>query len=416
MNVDTIVLGAGIIGVSVAVHLQKRGRSVVLIDRQSPGLETSFGNAGLIQREGVYPHAFPRRIDLLLKYAGNRAISTHYHPTALPRFAPFFFRYWRNSHPSQYADIARRYATLIEHCVSEHRVLAAEAGVERLLRPIGWIKVFRTAREFDAQTQESEQWKRSFGVNFQALSPAALRTVEPHLSPSLIGGLHYPDADSVSDPGALVQGYLAYFERLGGKFLIGDARSLQQNGNTWQVLTEEGPIGARSAVVALGPWAATAISKLGYRLRLQVKRGYHMHYATRGEAVLTHPVLDIEPGYLLAPMSRGIRLTTGVEFADTDAPKTPVQLDRAESIARSLFPLSDRLDPEPWMGMRPCTPDMMPVIGRAPLHGNLWFAFGHAHHGLTLGPVTGRLVAEMVTGEEPIVDPTPFRADRVELQ
>jgi D-amino-acid dehydrogenase len=328
-----------------------------------------------------------------LKYAGNRTISTHYHPAALPRFAAFFFRYWRNSHPSQHADIARRYATLIEHCVSEHRALAAEAGVARLLRPFGWMKVFRTNREFDAQTQESEEWQQSFGVNFHALNPAALRAVEPHLSPVLVGGLHYPDADSVSDPGALVEGYRAYFEKLGGKFLIGDASTLQQNGGAWQVLTEEGPIGARGAVIALGPWAATAISKLGYRLRLQVKRGYHMHYATRGEAVLTHPILDVEPGYLLAPMSRGIRLTTGVEFADTDAPKTPVQLDRAESIARSLFPLADRLDPEPWMGMRPCTPDMMPVIGPAPRHENLWFAFGHAHHGLTLGPVTGRLLA-----------------------
>jgi D-amino-acid dehydrogenase len=128
--------------------------------------------------------------------------------------------------------------------------------------------------------------------------------------------------------------------------------------------------------------------------------------------VLNHPVLDTERGYFLAPMRRGIRLTTGAEFALRDAIRTPVQLGRAEPIARELFPLAERLDNEAWMGSRPCTPDMMPVIGPAPRHRGLWFAFGHAHHGLTLGPVTGRLVAEMVCGEPPFVDPAAYRADR----
>jgi D-amino-acid dehydrogenase len=137
-----------------------------------------------------------------------------------------------------------------------------------------------------------------------------------------------------------------------------------------------------------------------------------MHYTTRGNATLNHPVLDHERGYFLAPMSRGIRLTTGAEFALRDAMKTPVQLGRAEPIARDLFPLDERVDAEPWLGSRPCTPDMMPIIGQAPRHRGLWFAFGHAHHGLTLGGVTGRMIAEMLTGETPFVDPAPFRPER----
>ena len=165
-------------------------------------------------------------------------------------------------------------------------------------------------------------------------------------------------------------------------------------------------------MVALGAWADVVTGPLGYRLPLGVKRGYHMHYRPAGNAVLNHTVLDAETGYAMAPMARGIRLTTGAEFADRDAPKTPVQLARAEPVARTLFPLGERLDPEPWMGVRPCTPDMLPVIGPAPRHGGLWFAFGHAHHGLTLGPVTGRLLAEMMTGEKPFIDPTPYRADQ----
>jgi D-amino-acid dehydrogenase len=178
------------------------------------------------------------------------------------------------------------------------------------------------------------------------------------------------------------------------------------------VHTAEGTITARDAVVALGPWADAVTHRLGYDLPLAVKRGYHMHYRAAGGAVLNHPMLDTERGYFLAPMRRGIRLTTGAEFALRDGMKTPVQLNRAEPIARELFPLAERLDADPWMGSRPCTPDMMPVIGRAPRHDKLWFAFGHAHHGFTLGPVTGRLVAELVCGEPPFIDPSPYRAAR----
>ena len=123
-------------------------------------------------------------------------------------------------------------------------------------------------------------------------------------------------------------------------------------------------------------------------------------------------VYDAERGYMLVPMLRGLRLTTGAEFALRDAPPSPVQLPLAEAAARELFALGRPLDAAPWMGSRPTTPDMMPIIGQAPRHAGLWFAFGHAHHGLTLGPATGRLIAEMMLGEPTLVDPTAFSPHR----
>ena len=409
MKFDTIVLGAGIVGVSVAAHLQKRGRSVALVDLRQPGNETSFGNAGLIQREGVYPYAFPRGLQKLLRYARNESTDVRYHPEAMLKLAPFLWQYWRNSHPSRHAAIARSYATLIEHCVTEHRALAQEAGASSLLRPIGWMKVFRTAAKQDEETGLAERWHREFGVEFDSLDATRLRQTEPDLDTSLLGGLRYVASDSVSDPNALVTAYARYFEQLGGRFFIGDGTTLKDK---WAVSTHEGVIEASSVVVSMGPWSEQVTSQLGYRLPLAVKRGYHMHYAAQPEARLNHPVLDIEHGYLIAPMSRGIRLTTGAELAHRDAPRTPIQLNAVEPIARTLFPLAARIDGEPWMGARPCTSDMMPIIGPAPRHKDLWFAFGHAHHGFTLGAVTGRLVAEMITGESLLVDPHPFRASR----
>jgi D-amino-acid dehydrogenase len=409
---DTVVLGAGIVGICTALHLQKRGRATALVDRRGAAEETSFGNAGLIQREGVYPYGFPHDFGALLRYGLNRTIDAHYHPSALPKLAPFLWKYWHYSRPARHAEVARRYAKLIEHCVAEHDALAAEAGATDLIVRGGWMKIFRTERERDLRFAEAERWRRDFGVEHRQLDAKALQEAEPYLAPVLAGAIHWTQPTRTIDPQGLGQAYLRRFEALGGTFLQGNAATLEADGQGWRMRTAGGPLQAGGVVIALGPWADVLTRALGYDFPLAVKRGYHMHYRAAGEAKLNLPVLDVERGYFMGPTRRGIRLTTGAEFALRDAIRTPVQLGRAEPIARDLFPLAERLDNEPWMGARPCTPDMLPVIGPAPKHANLWFAFGHAHHGLTLGAVTGRLVAEMITGEALFVDPAPYSASR----
>ena len=414
MTADALVLGAGIIGVSTALQLAMRGKSVVLVDRREPGLETSYGNAGLIQREGIYPYAFPQGIDTLFRYAKNDQIDARFHWSALPFVAPFLARYWWNSNPTRHNVIARHYAPLIEHSVSEHDTLIAAAGAEHLIARAGWKEAYRTAERRDEDYRAAEKLQREYGLHFETLSAADLQAAEPDLAPVFCGGLKWTDPTSVTDPRGLTMAYVEHFKALGGKVMTGDAASLAvgPTGKGWQVLTTEGPVQAEQAVLATGPWSGDLTARLGYSFPLGVKRGYHMHYASEAGTKLNGWTMDAERGYFLAPMAKGIRLTTGAEFALRDAPKTPVQLEKAERIARSIFPLTERLDPEPWMGARPCTPDMIPVIGKAPRHEGLWFAFGHAHHGLTLGPITGRVLAEAMYGETPLIDITPFRAER----
>ncbi|MDS7595859.1 FAD-binding oxidoreductase [Agrobacterium tumefaciens] len=412
MAADVIVLGAGIIGVSVALQLARRGKSVVLLDRRGPGEETSFGNAGLIQREGVVPYGFPQDLGLLLKYSLNNRIDAHYHLRALPKIAPFLGRYWFHSTASRHAAIAKAYAPLIEHSVSEHDILIKEAKAEELIVKNGWMEAYRTAEKRDADYAFAERLARDHGISHTKLSGADLAEAEPDLSHDFVGGLKWNDPWSVLDPHALTLAYVRLFESLGGSVVRGDAATLSQTVKGWTVRTETGSVEAEHAVVALGPWADTVTGRLGYRFSLGVKRGYHMHYAPQTGRKLNNWLIDVERGYFLAPMRKGIRLTTGAEFAERDAPKSPVQIERAERIARTVFPLGGKLDAEPWMGSRPCTPDMMPIIGKAPRHAALWFAFGHAHHGLTLGPITGRILAETMLGETPVVPLDPYRPER----
>ncbi|MGB3044784.1 MAG: FAD-dependent oxidoreductase [Xanthobacteraceae bacterium] len=407
---DVMVLGAGMVGVSAALHLQKRGRDVVLIDKHgAAGEETSYGNAGLIERASVFPYMFPRDLTHILRYALNRSTESYYHLSALPVVLPWLWRYFRASTPEGALHSARAALPLIERSLAEHEALIEEAGAPELLRRTGWIKLFRSQASLDEGVADLERARQFAGITADVLDPAAIEAREPHLAGTFTGAIHWGAPGFVPDPGKLAKTYADLFVRNGGRFLTGDARTLEQDGQGWRLRDAQGnAVIAREAVVALGPWSDLVFRPLGYKIPLGIKRGYHRHYTPRGNAVLNHPVLDADRGFLLAPMNRGIRLTTGAEFARREAPPTPVQLERALPLARDLFPLGETVDQQPWMGARPCLPDMLPVIGQAPRHPGLWFDFGHHHHGLTLGPATGRLLAEMMTGEAPFADPTPF--------
>ena len=366
---DVIVLGAGMVGVSVALHLQKRGRDVVLIDRRGVGEETSYGNSGLIQREGVIPYTFPREFGAVLSYAMNNRSDVIYHLSALPGLAPWLFRYWQNATPMRIERSAQALAPLMAQCVGEHDALIAEAGnpARALVKHEGWIRCLRTEESLRQAIANARRLDK-YGVDYAVLTGAQLRELEPHLSDKIIGAIHFRGSPTSSDPGMLTKAYADLFMRRGGRFLKGDASRLTREARGWALPSESSPITASEAVVALGPWSDTVFRPLGYDIPLAVKRGYHMHYGARGNATLSHPLHDGDGGYMLVPVSKGIRLTTGVEFADRDAPPNAIQLARDEPLARELFPLGERLEPAPWLGRRPCLPDMVPVIGRGTRH------------------------------------------------
>ena len=181
----------------------------------------------------------------------------------------------------------------------------------------------------------------------------------------------------------------------------GDALSLEPSGAGWMVTTDAGRLAARDVVIALGPWSDELARRFGLRLPFFVKRGYHMHYEAKGNAGLTRPVLDLERGYLVTPMARGLRLTTGAEFARRDDPPSPAHLDRVEPFARELFPLGARQGRRALARPAPLPARHAPDHRAVPGPKGLWLDFGHHHLGLTLGPITGRLLADMMTAAAP---------------
>jgi D-lysine oxidase len=408
---DAIVLGAGVVGVSVAAHLAKRGLSVALIDRAGVGEQTSYGNAGIIEGNTVFPPAFPSSFRALARIALKQAGEADYHLSFLPHVLPWLLAFRAASRPDRLAETAQLIRPLFSRAVAEHVALMAEAGASHYLRKTGWLKIYRGEKSFAGLDAEFDVAAK-LGLPLQRLDTAGVQALEPALNPVFAHAVFWPEAASVSNPLGVTRAYAARFAALGGVTLVGDARSLHRAGNRWRVETNEGSIDAAECVVALGPWTPVLLATLGLKLPLAIKRGYHRHFRAQGNAGLSRPVLDAEPGYLITPMEQGIRMTTGVEFAARDASPTPVQFDRVLPAARELFPLGERADDKTWLGSRPCFPDSRPVIGRAPGHPGLWLTVGHAHWGLTLGPATGRMIAEMMAGDAPFCDPAPYSAER----
>ena len=408
---NAIVLGAGMVGISTALHLQKQGWSVALIDRKGQGLETSFGNAGIIQGEAVRPYPMPRDIATLLSIVRGTNNAVHYDALTLPRHANALLRYWWHSAPKRHRVISNAYASIIKAATTEHENLIVEAASQHLVRRVGYRALYRSAQAMDLAVAAAERLHAEYDVAYRALTPAALGEAEPALMQTGAGAVHWLDSWSVSDPGGLVGAYGSLFARLGGTFAIGDAATTRPlSGGGWRIATDAGPLEAEHLVVALGPWSPEFMRRFGYRVTMVRKRGYHRHYRTT--RTLNVPLRDDAFSYAMAPMTAGLRITSGADMSDGHESGDPIQLRRAVDAARQLLDLGAPEENRPWEGTRPCMPDMLPVVGAVAKHKGLWTNFGHGHQGFTLGPATARMLAELMSGEKLFIDNAPFRLDR----
>lgn len=389
---DSIVIGAGMVGVSTALALQARGLDVLVVDRSEPGRETSYGNAGIIQTEAVQPYAIPLSLPRLTRIALGNAHDVAWKPTTMHHWLNPLVRYFWNSLPGNYAKIVPLYAKLILRAADDHAPLIAASGADEIIDKKGFVQAYRSAKGFDAAHADARSTLNGYGVPFTALDSAALAEMEPNLRIKMHGAIHYNNVWFCKDPGELVKSYARLFLARGGRIETASAHALQQVGSGWQLATDKGSFEAGSVVVALGPWAPQFLAPLGYRIGMIYKRGYHQHFMT--ETAPTRPVMDVDNSTVLSPMKAGLRVLTGAELNSVDGSPNYRQIKHSAKIANELFGIGAAVDNTPWRGARPCMPNMLPVVGKAPKHDGLWFNFGHGHQGFTLGPTTAQLLAD----------------------
>jgi D-amino-acid dehydrogenase len=393
---DVLVLGAGMVGVSTALALQAIGRDVVLVDRKSPGRETSYGNVGIIQSEAVEPYALPRDIPSLTRIALRRGNDVNYHFDALPSYMrPLWLYYWFSA-PERHKVISRSYAKLALRATVDHQPLIEASGADALIRRAGLRFIFHNEPALEKGIAHANRVSAQYGVPMRIMTSDEVAAAEPAFKARLAGAVHWTSSWSCADPGGLTEAYARLFVARGGAIARADATTLARKGAGWTVAGPSGPLDAREAVISLGPWSGLLLQQFDYKIPLFRKKGYHRHFT--GGTTLNVPVLDAENAFCVSPMRAGLRVLTGAEIARFDARPTPRQLARSEAIAAGLLDLGQPVEAEPWTGNRPCMPDMLPLVGRAPRHEGLWFHFGHGHQGFTQGPTTAALLAEEMEG------------------
>ncbi|WP_413501492.1 NAD(P)/FAD-dependent oxidoreductase [Psychrobacter maritimus] len=412
MRYEVIVIGAGMVGTSVAWHLQKNNAQVLLLDKKLPGSETSYGNAGLIQREAIHTHPFPRHLTEMIRVLPNQGTDIRYRIPAILRYHQALLQYWKYSTPASVKKIEAEWQTLIEHCTTEHQTMIEASGADELITRDGWLQLHRSEETFKEAIAAAID-ARNQGVEHNVLTVEALKAMEPSANfDAFVGAIHWLNSWQVSNPSSLVKAYAKNFQEMQGTIKESSVKEIVQEENGWKVITDNDTYYSDKLVIAAGPWSNDLIKPLGYDLPLFPMRGYHQHFKVNEKNTIHHSMFDMDKGFVMGPMQQGIRITTGAEMTTMNAPKNFGQLNTVLKLARKILPLEDAVESEAWAGSRPCMPDMKPVIGPAPKHDKLWFAFGHSHQGFTLGPMTGRIVEEMIHEKPLLVDIKPFSADR----
>lgn len=412
MRYEVIVIGAGMVGTSVAWHLQKNNAQVLLLDKKLPGSETSYGNAGLIQREAIHTHPFPRHLTEMIRVLPNQGTDIRYRIPAILRYHQALLQYWKYSTPASVKKIEAEWQTLIEHCTSEHQTMIEASGADELITRDGWLQLHRSEETFREAIAAAID-ARNQGVEHNVLTVDELKAMEPSANfDAFVGAIHWLNSWQVSNPSSLVKAYAKNFQEMQGTIKESSVKEIVQEENGWKVVTDNDTYYSDKLVIAAGPWSNDLIKPLGYDLPLFPMRGYHQHFKVNEKNTIHHSMFDMDKGFVMGPMQQGIRITTGAEMTTMNAPKNFGQLNTVLKLARKILPLEDAVESEAWAGSRPCMPDMKPVIGPAPKHDKLWFAFGHSHQGFTLGPMTGRIVEEMIHDKPTLVDIKPFSADR----
>lgn len=409
------VIGAGVVGLSSALWLQRAGHHVLLVDPEPPvsggGYEhaASFGNACTMAFGACIPVGTPSVMravpGMLFNRRGPLAISWR----DLPGLAPWLASFLRSASPEAVSRITRVLGGLLRLAEAGHAPLFDAAGAGDLRRRTGCLYVYRSASSFEAAQAEIDLRRRE-GVLMRVLEREEVRAREPKLAPLYHKGLLFEEAYSIDDPLTYARRLLARFVADGGDLIAAGVSAIERDSEGLTLRCADRAFRVERAVLAAGAWSGRIARSYGDRIRLGTERGYHVLFPADGK-LLTAPTCYPEHGFYMTPLAEGLRAAGTVELGGLGKPPRPARTAAIERIARTLLP-DLNASGRTWLGFRPSMPDSLPVIGASPADSRIVHAFGHGHIGLTLAGITGRLVADIIGEQPPLLDLHPLRANR----
>ncbi len=405
------VIGAGIVGVSTAIWLLRDGHDVILIDRKGPGEGTSHGNAGLLASSGLVPVNTPGILGKAPKMLLNRNEPLFLKWSYLPRLMPWLLPFLRRATLEDVRHRARALLPIIGDSVNDHQALAEGTGADPYIVPCDYMALYRDRAAYEADGL-NWQIKRDGGFDWRELEGEAVAGYDPALAGENRFAACMPGHGRITDPGRYVKALAAHAEGQGARIIVAAVDDIvHENGRVTGLRAGGDTIACDVAVVTAGAWSKTLAGKLGLRIPLETERGYHLEFW--GSSVMPKvPCMVTSGKFVMTPMDGRLRLAGIVELGGLDAPPSRAPFELLERNARAALPgltFEKRVE---WMGHRPSMPDQIPVIGAVPGVTGAYLGFGHDHVGLTGGPKTGRILAQMIGGKTPNLDLSPYAPDR----
>lgn len=404
------VIGAGVIGMTTALTLQRAGHDVTVFDPNPPGEACSRGNAGIIASYGVTPVQTPGIMwdapGMLLDPLSPLAVRWTY----LPRLAPWLLRFVLASGAKRVEEVSLALASLLPDVNGLWKDLAAEAGASDLLKDCTILVLFGNEKGW-REAQFSLELRRRRGVPAEEIPVAEALRLEPALAPVFARAALTPGQGWCIDPLALTGALVRRFRELGGVIRAESVRAARPRNEGGAVLVADGGEAAwDNVVLSAGAWSRPLAAMLGVSVPLGTERGYHV-MLDQGEGLLGRPVNLHDRGFYMTPMAGGLRCAGTVELGGLDAPPDPKRADAIERQVRRLLPDAGERHSD-WLGFRPSMPDSLPVLGPAPGRRGIWLNFGHGHMGLTLAATCARITADLIGQRDPGLDIAPFSAAR----
>jgi glycine/D-amino acid oxidase-like deaminating enzyme len=418
-DTEIIVIGGGVIGAACAYRLAQAGKDVLLLNAGGPEAAASFGNAGHIATEQLFPLASKEVLRKSWLYLMDADSPLRLRTRYLLPLMPWLARFVWAARDQAYVRGVAALVALQHSALADMADLMADAGLGHMLHRNGHLEVFETQGGGDAAHAQAQRLM-AYGVESVPLSANAVRAQVAALNPGVQGGVQYLGSGHVDDPWAVCQGLRDAFVRCGGQVCQGRALRLQaddRHGAT--VLLEDGrQLQASQLLVSAGAWSKPLATCLGYSVPLDTERGYHISVGgvPKGQGAQTptllRPIASNERKVIMTSMTTGLRMTGTVEFGGLRLPPDPRRFQLLKRHMQELLPGIDTTHMRTWMGFRPSLPDHLPVLGAAPRHNNVFFAFGHQHLGLTLAGVTSAVMAELMLVNTSPIDLKPYAVDR----
>lgn len=405
------IIGAGIVGLACAWHVQKSGHTVVLVDPDPNADKTSFGNAGGIAVTEVVPTSIPGVFLKLPKWLMDPLGPLSLRWSHAPKLLPWMIRFSQVSTNSEMQRIAAALSALNTRTYDDLNPLLENASLSDRLYNHGALTVYESETSFDADAPEWDL-KRQHGIICTPLSGDEARNFEPALGSIVQKAMFTPQWSQISDPKEIHNGILETVLRLGATVVRGSGKRITTTPKGLQIECEgASPVVADHVVIAAGVWSKAIAASIGDRVLLESERGYNTTIAAPGIDV-TREIIFAERKFVATPLSTGLRIGGAAEFGGLSSEPNHKRTDALVTLAKRYLPNLDSRQGEKWSGHRPATPDSLPVIGRSPNNPNVIHAFGHGHLGLTQAATTGRLVADLIDDKPASIDLTPYRIER----